>query len=99
MATTKPGNLNPDSSAKGSLGFGQSSQNAIAGANKAAGAGKAAYQLYQGKTVRIGTFESVQSAEVRAAQIRALQIGQGDLGRPQFRIIDSITKKTLKKIW
>lgn len=90
----KPGNISPEGSGRGSMPLGSSSQGAMAAANQRAGAGAKAFQLYQGKNVRIGTFDNITSAKARA---QGLIDRFGSKG-PDFRVVDPMTGKTILRI-
>ena len=52
------------------------------------------FQLYQGRTVRVGTFDNITSAKARA---RGLIDRFGNKG-PDFRVVDPMTGKTILRI-
>ena len=103
----KPGNLNPDSTAGNArLGIGRGSnagRSQPSGANKAVPAPKpmprpvqtgGTFQLYQGRHVRVGTFDNIASAKARA---QGLIDRFGSKG-PDFRVVDPVTGKTIIRI-
>ena len=102
----KPGNLNPDSTAGNArLGRGRGAsagRSQPSTANKAVPAPKkfgppvgGSFQLYQGRTVRVGTFDSISSAKARAM---GLMEKFGNTKGPDFRVVDPITGKTILRI-
>jgi hypothetical protein len=62
--------------------------------------GEKAFQLYKGKNVRIGTFDNISSAKVRAQGLMKLETKHS--GRvysgPDFRVVDPVTGKTIIRI-
>ena len=110
----KPGNLNPDSaSGNARLSIGRSGSNSgrsqPSGANKAVPAPRpmqppvqsgSTFQLYQGRNVRIGTFDSITSAEARARGLVDLgrRNSRGSYSGPDFRVVDPVTGKTIIRI-
>ena len=103
----KPGNLNPDSKAGNSrLGTGRGAsagRSQPSSANKAVPAPKpmprpvqtgGTFQLYQGKSVRVGTFNNITSAKARAMNLIERFGNKG----PDFRVVDPITGKTILRI-
>ena len=110
----KPGNLNPDSKAGNArLGVGRGGSNAgrsqPSGANKAVPAPKpmprpvqtgGTFQLYQGRSVRVGTFDNIADARVRAQGL--IKLSERTRSRvysgPDFRVVDPVTGKTIIRI-
>lgn len=110
----KPGNLNPDSTAGNArLGTGRSGSNSgrsqPSSANRAVPAPKpmprpvqtgGTFQLYQGKSVRVGTFNNITQAKARAQgliDLKSRQSGRVYSG-PDFRVVDPVTGKTIIRI-
>ena len=101
----KPGPLNPDSVAGNArLGTGRGSnagrsqpipKGSVPTPKKFGPPAGGSFQLYQGRTVRVGTFDSISSAKARAM---GLMERFGNTKGPDFRVVDPITGKTILRI-
>jgi len=100
----KPGNLNPDSQAGNArLGTGRGSnagrsqpipKGSVPTPKKFVPPAGGSFQLYQGRTVRVGTFDNISSAKARAQGL----IDRFGYNGPDFRVVDPATGKTILRI-